>query len=893
MGNVADGFVTPSRSVNDGIFASGPVAPLLLLHQPPARKTKHSDDDERELRQWIASAAVGSQKVWKIGKDRRKYLHRLCDLMMDEIHGLHLEHHSEGDQRSKQLYITIRAKSGVSAVIPQVADAAADLLLPPRKTVRQLFSPAEGNRLGGGTDLGGATGISAREAAAMAAISRLEKSTGGRKRPPKRPASHTSYKPAENSSDNSVIDLCNDSDDDKKPAAKRLKINNNVPSYDYQPGDKVMVVDSNGRKRGPLQIIRVHITGHVTIREKEGQENKLDVQTVQPCVDLMAGDEEEDQYDMGKPKIPFASAKASVFSASDDDAIIEILDSPPSLRPAMQHRTNSSMKRNPNATEEAIDLSDSGSGNLKDQTASLTCVREALNVLIDSRERSRNATPRELRIGLTQQLEAGCLKAVWPKRRPLATVEEKTLAYGDFAFEVCSGQNSNKHPSRLSVVVERKIVRDLIQRSSRGDHWKQLQRMRDHCNHAIMLIENDTQFSVRFDAYGSMGLEPKPSHHLIENDADVFRFVGRAILSSKKIGFIQTRDHQGTYRSIGALALVAAESSIINRDAPTTPPTAASEQQKLQDRLTSGGIHWQIASAIAKEIGSVTAVENLISSCTTTRAKDMVVMPVLMNAVAGQEDVGNLQNWSAAVSRVIRASSEDCTEKLSRYTEIKNSFGKTMPFDSGTLLKCVYDEDSPDAAVERALQYSENLTHSGIKRQVHIEATDDMRASFPEPSEDAFYKCTTRSFPTTTVKMSTRCGNLSSDALILYMITGEKLLNEINIAINSTGTQPKFLYVARHVAQNIDQHCSRGSYTKNDRRVILIRGLPPVLVEAKKSGSYRDEVPVLCEMVSAFLMLEYGYVVLQAIRKKADETNMILQQMALACYHYQYLTKEI
>ena len=316
MGNVTVGFGTPSRPANyNGIFASEAIAPMLPLHIPPSRKTKHSDDDERELRQWIASAAVGSQKVWKIGKDRRLYLHRLCDSMMHEIPGLRLEHHSEGDQRSRQLYITIRAKSGVSAVTPPIAGAAAETVLPPPTAVRQLFNQGEGKRLGGSADLGDTTGISAREAAAIAAISRLEKSTErGRKRPPKRPPSHkTDNKPAPSSSDDSVIDLCGDSDDEKKPAAKRPKISNNVPSYDYQPGDKVMVVDKNGQKRGPLEIIRVHITGHVTIREKEGHENKLDVQTVQPCVDLMDDDEEEERNDTGKPKIPFAKCKSFRF----------------------------------------------------------------------------------------------------------------------------------------------------------------------------------------------------------------------------------------------------------------------------------------------------------------------------------------------------------------------------------------------------------------------------------------------------------------------------------------------------------------------------------------------------------------------------------------------------
>lgn len=40
-------------------------------------------------------------------------------------------------------------------------------------------------------------------------------------------------------------------------------------------------------------------------------------------------------------------------------------------------------------------------------------------------------------------------------------------------------------------------------------------------------------------------------------------------------------------------------------------------------------------------------------------------------------------------------------------------------------------------------------------------------------------------------------------------------------------------------------------------------------------------------------MLEHDYVVLQAIRKKDDETKMIFQQLALACFDYQLVTEEI
>jgi hypothetical protein len=141
--------------------------------------------------------------------------------------------------------------------------------------------------------------------------------------------------------------------------------------------------------------------------------------------------------------------------------------------------------------------------------------------------------------------------------------------------------------------------------------------------------------------------------------------------------------------------------------------------------------------------------------------------------------------------------------------------------------------------------------------------------------------------------MSTKCSNLSSDALIFYVITGEKFLKEITATLNSTKAQNKFVTVARNVAQSINQLCSQGQHTNQDRRVILIRGLPPALITAKMSSWYRNELPVLCEMVASVLMLDHDYVVLQALRKKENETHMILQQMALACYHHQYLTHEI
>ena len=77
-----------------------------------------------------------------------------------------------------------------------------------------------------------------------------------------------------------------------------------------------------------------------------------------------------------------------------------------------------------------------------------------MSILIDSRERNRNATPRAMRITLTQMLSTGPLSLVWPKSWKLPTVEEATLPVGDFAFDFL---HESGHKRRLPVYIERKV----------------------------------------------------------------------------------------------------------------------------------------------------------------------------------------------------------------------------------------------------------------------------------------------------------------------------------------------------------------------------------------------------------------------------------------------------
>ena len=95
---------------------------------------------------------------------------------------------------------------------------------------------------------------------------------------------------------------------------------------------------------------------------------------------------------------------------------------------------------------------------------------------------------------------------------------------------------------------------------------------------------------------------------------------------------------------------------------------------------------------------------------------------------------------------------------------------------------------------------------------------------------------------------------------------------------------------ARSVANKYDDMCRTESGAT--RRILLVRGLEPALRVRSKSADYQEDTANLCDMVFASLMIDENIVVIEAVRKKQEETTMIMRQLALACYHYQLLTNE-
>ena len=845
---------------------------------------KNSPDDEQKLRDWLSTAAVGAQKVFKVGKERRKYLHRLCEFTIPaECPGLVLDTYSEGTGSSRHLYVTIRYKPlsqntgsiSTIATTPVASATNRNPIITPEPISSKKRLLTGGQQLGGG-DGSKPKSIPARQAAAEAALARLNTSqtTTKRKRPrlvSSNPSLATvtvdltnileeelARKPAPSSSSPSgrasfpcaaVIDLDSDSEDDRKPAAKQMPPNRDFDGFDYQPGDRcLLLLEDNTELDGSYSIIRVHIDGHVTIRRLSGDEEKISVSRIRPFVQ---GDNEDKK------------AGNRVIDLCDDD-----IEKVGSYNVATSQRLSS---------------------------------HRHFKFLIDDRERSRNHKPRELRIELSKELRQGSFQNVWPATMPHAEVEERKLPHGDFAFQLSSETseiNDTESTDILSLVVERKQVADLVQRSTKGDHWKQLQRMRDHYQHAIMLIENETKFAGRFDAYGSQGFEdnPKPCRHTIENEQDLFRFVGRAILSSSKIKFIQTRDPRGTFRSIGALGLMASISSQVDRTKISRNlPTAASKQQKLQDHLMSGGIYWKLAKEIAKEVGCIHALENMYAKCSSLKAKKYLVQVILENSQDRESCPGRLDMWSEAIYRVFSSSPETRREKRNSYQDLLRNFASCC--DPATLLCCIYTESSVDEAVDMAMGSTQIPPVS--KRRVQIKLSKSLASYFETPKQESFYTISEyddnpRSIPT--VEMSTHAGTLNSSHLIFYVIDGNTVLEIAVSAIDQIQHSTGYIAAAKSLAISLKRLCpninSSGPKNDTDRHLILIQGLTAAFDVAAKSSSYRDCTKVVVEMAIASLMIEHNLLVLQVVRKQMQELKMMLQQFALSCFHYQLLMHE-
>jgi hypothetical protein len=121
---------------------------------------------------------------------------------------------------------------------------------------------------------------------------------------------------------------------------------------------------------------------------------------------------------------------------------------------------------------------------------------------------------------------------------------------------------------------------------------------------------------------------------------------------------------------------------------------------------------------------------------------------------------------------------------------------------------------------------------------------------------------------------------------------GTDLLRRISDAMNGASLNSAIL-IAESIARQIHNECRSVLLRKpQDRSVLIIDGLIPVLDAAAKQRGYQAHFKVLADLCLAELMLRHGVVVVHAFRLKRD-LEMIVREFAMSCFHYQLLTRKL
>jgi ERCC4-type nuclease len=513
-----------------------------------------------------------------------------------------------------------------------------------------------------------------------------------------------------------------------------------------------------------------------------------------------------------------------------------------------------------------------------------------LTIYIDSRERNRNATPRLLRTELTRMIHSGPLKMVWPNLMELAHVEEKELGCGDFAFQL----NRVSYGNRIPVIVERKRIGDLVQRSAKKDHWCQLQKMRDMSDVGIFLLEGDFKTASQFTAFGSQEEEGlTPTNQTIDSEESIVRFMGRAILSSDAVGFIQTKDEQGTLRAVGALGLMSATASKLPRKSPESALNVKVERKRLVDRLQNGGIPFLLAHRVTEEIGSMKQMDLLYAIAENDECRDAMLTPVIVGCCSELGSKSNASRWSAACHRVYFSPHAEAAEVRNVYNEYEH-----LVEDRASLLFNLHTGLTLEEALDTAL--NDGNAEDDPPRLVSIELSkdgSDFRNCFEVDSQvESFYRFEQgnsqlrRLLPF--LAMRTVSGLYRSSRLFVFLLEGEQLVERVKESL--TDKNRCFVASARIVADKIRDDCCDESVLGKERRILVIRGLQTALDNAAKKPGYNSVLRAAVDMVLADTMIareSERMCILQAVRLSND-LNIIIQQLALACFHFQLLTEK-
>ena len=607
--------------------------PSMISNTPAYRDTStislgsaspsHVGSDRETLKAWLSTANPGDSTKFNVGKDRRKHLHRFCDeLNQIELasRGMRLEHFSNGESRGRELTIQLVHMPSFDhferSLTPQSKTNKSHHLVT-RSPPPDRVIPFSGSGHSLARQSSSSKGALLPPAEAAAEAAMRRVALFENKIPHKRKEKRVKTKQVDSSQ--IIIDIA-DSDDDCGVEAKNFLDN----SRSSQQSNHQM-----------LKMTKFSGVGNI--------------------VDLTASDEPSTSN----------KQKATARKLAFDNKVLEILDSDDEDEDLLSGGLMFGRKRNLKAQSETANVQPT------DQIQMI--------IKIDNRERNRNRTPRLLRTELERLISSGPCASTWPSFLTKPMVEESTLSHGDFNFvhkEACDHEKS----STLPVMIERKRIGDLVQRSATRDHWGQLQSMLSlSCQPiSVFLLEGDFRTANSYVAFGA-GDDWRKNDHTIDDELSLLRFVGRAILTSGNVRFAQTKDEQDSLRAVIAMGLI---SSTTYHNSKPPPRSAAGNPYKraktghgmlLKDCLEQGGIPWQVARTLSQEVGSSSRLKALYECADSEESRSQLLVPLIEDACKDiAESKASAKSWSHAIYAVFSSRAVDLEHIRHAFAEYKN-----------------------------------------------------------------------------------------------------------------------------------------------------------------------------------------------------------------------------
>jgi hypothetical protein len=807
-------------------------------------KVKHSGLSENskkdfiELRAWVLTAAIGNQNVFKVGKDRRRALHDECDMLNSDLakSGRSLRHESSNVERSRELFVTMVASE---AYLSNTTPALVSSFASPSSyesevglsslvdwsaidATRTSNAPPKARRALFGDDVG----------------CRLNSASTPPKRARKIPPSSVAAGAA---------------------ALERQAIRESLQMA--------------GKQQSAL--VQSQVSSVFPMDNMSDNDRKLPARTTSTVPNVSGNGVISlvDGNDLDEEARPVISKIPSI-SRSEKDEIVDLTDSQGDEM--ISHRPAACKS----GMEEIVDLTDSQGQNdiFSVEDPIRKCDQCELTIFIDDRERNRNATPRLLRTELERLVSTGVLADISHHFVSSVRVVEKSLKIGDFAF--------SREKNLLSPSIERKSISDLVTRSFRKDHWFQMHRMRDAVTSDgvfFFLLEGDFRTAVQYTPHGAEQAEEYgPGSHAIDREESVIRFLGRAILSSKKARFMQTKDVQGSLRAVGALGFVAASRLNI----PPVSTTEVNAKSELSDFLRGLGVPWKLALSVFDEIGSKKQLDLLYSSIDDETCRSRVLAPLLFSCSKELQYAGTALGWSRAIYKAYSSVPPTRSLVKEKFTSLSG-----LVEDQALLLESLYSFSSSEEALNHVYD-SPQFQGDAFQRVVAIALPLGLHDCFPtDRSEESVFSLSEyeNKDALPCVTMQTKAGPYQSDQLALFIIEGRDLVKRLRADIDQCTSMKA---AALQCAASIRADCcaSRLYNPATDSCVLIIRGLNAALDGWAKMVGYQSKFRVTVDLLLADLSVSRDTVVLQAVRLK-DDLEIMLQQLALSCYHYQLLTR--